>query len=226
MTELPPLEIDPESIRSTADQVLARPAYIEASRPPSLQERALEWIIDMFRDILGALSSVGGRSLAIVIIAVMGAGALYLAIRLVRSGVGGRRGLTDVASHIEIEAGLSSKEWTQHAIAAEDDGRWRDGLRFRHRALVTELTDRGAISAVPGQTAGAIATSIGHTFPEATGAMDQATAMFKDVWYGTAPAGPDLRDRFIRLADTVIDVVTHPTDVIESADQRVPAQLR
>ena len=84
--ELPPSEVSAEEARDTADSVLSGRAYVEAARPPSLQERFFDWIAEVIGDLFNALSSTGGRGVTAWVV-IIGFGLLiaFLLSRLVRN---------------------------------------------------------------------------------------------------------------------------------------------
>ena len=86
MRELPPSEVSAEKARDVADQVLSGRAYVEAARPPSLQERVFDWIADLIGDLFNALTSTGGRGI-IAWLVIIGFGLLiaFLVSRLMRN---------------------------------------------------------------------------------------------------------------------------------------------
>lgn len=217
--EVPPSDISADEARRTADQVLSGRAYLEAARPPSLRERLFDWIGDRIADAFGALSSFGGRGLAAyIIIGLFTLAIVFLLARLVRNM--GPTPLREARRKpsIAIEGDLSPAEWMTEAEAAEAQGNWREGLRCRHRSLVTELMERDAIHTSPGQTAGEIELTVAVTVPAAHAPMSDATDLFKDVWYGGREAGPTERDRFAQLAQNVLSAV-------ESTDTSTIAEI-
>lgn len=209
--DVPISDVDPDQARRTADQVLSGRAYLEAAKPPSLQERFFAWLQDILAEVFGALSSVGGRGvIAWVMTGLFALVIIWLVARLVRNlGPTPLREARREAS-IFVDQDLSVAQWMAEAERAEAAGQWREGLRCRHRALVTELIEREAISAAPGQTAGEIEFNVAVHVPAAEEPMRAATGLFKDVWYGGASAGPEERDRFQKMADTVLAALAMP----------------
>jgi len=205
-TDLPDSEVDPSTARSIADEVLSRQAYLDAARPPSLWERFQTWLIELIAELFRLLTSAGGRGLTgWIIVGVFSVAIIWLVIRLAQSaGPIPKRDPTPDPT-IDVTEGLSPSQWTEAALQAESEGDWRSGLRCRHRALLTELIDREVVAARPGQTAGEVAAEISRAVPAAAAGIDEATGLFKDVWYGGVAAGPDERDRFATLADDVLD---------------------
>lgn len=222
-TDLPESEVDPSTARSIADEVLSRQAYLDAARPPSLWERFQTWMFELISELFALLTSAGGRGLTgWIVVGLFSVAIIWLVVRLAQSaGPVPSRNAKPEAS-IDLTEGLSPSQWLEAAAQAESEGDWRSGLRCRHRALLTELIDRDVVAARPGQTAGEIAVEIGRAIPTAAAGIDDATSLFKDVWYGGVAAGPNERDRFRALADGVLDHTVLDHAVLDHAAS-VPA---
>jgi len=219
--ELPPSEVTVDEATSTADRVLQGRAYLEAARPPSLQERFFDWLGRVFGDLLASLTSVGGRGLAYVIIGIFLVGIAYLLFRLVRDGrLPSKQTESTPDPVIDIERDLTAEEWNRHAGEAERSGDWRNGIRCRHRAMVASLIDQEFVSFRPGQTAGEIEREASRALPAAAGELREATDLFKDVWYGWVDADVDERDTFAALAERVVETAT---ETARSASRDVPS---
>jgi hypothetical protein len=180
---LPPSEHDPAAVRDLADQILAQARY---DRPPeSLPDRILGWIGEQLARAFGALVSGGGGTvLAWLIVAGALGGVVYLLVRH------GRVSLPAWApqdeARVMVELTRSAKEWRAEAVRLEADGRWPEGLRCRHRALVADLVRRGAIPEQPGRTAGEYVRDVARTLPDASVPFAAATELFEAAWYGGA----------------------------------------
>jgi len=204
VTELPAPEVSVDEATATADRVLQGRAYLEAAKPPSLRERFFDWLGELFGDLIAALSSAGGRGMAMVIIGVFALGILFLVYRLLRDGrIPSVRNAEHLAPVIDIERDLTASEWVQHAEEAEAAGDWRNGIRCRHRAMVATLADKELISPRPGQTAGEIAWEASLSLPQACEDIQAATGLFKDVWYGWVDADASSRDAFVEMVHRI-----------------------
>ena len=201
--ELPPLEHDPDEIRRTADEILARPEYAPPSR--SWLERLLEWIARRFDWLFGDGLSVGGSGGSTVLTILLLIGAVVLVAFLVRNwrGPNRRRGDTD-AVEFDIEAQRSAGEWDAAAARAEAAGHWKEGLRCRFGGLVSRLVVAGAVAPVPGRTAGEFRADVRASIPEAAGDFAAAADLFERAWYGDLPTGPEEAARFAAHADRVL----------------------
>jgi hypothetical protein len=150
------------------------------------------------------VSGGGGTVLAWIIIAVVLGGVVYLLVRY------GRVSLPALSEPDEpgvmVELTRSAAEWRAEAARLEDEGRWAEGLRSRHRALVADLVRRGAIPEQPGRTAGEYVRDVAVTLPDATVPLAAATELFEAAWYGGADTGPAEAARFQALDAQVLAV--------------------
>ena len=103
------------------------------------------------------------------------------------------------------DLGLTGDVWLARAVAAEEAGDWREGVRCRYRALVAVLVAAGAVSEEIGRTAGEYRLLVEQTAPEAAEAFAAATATFEEVWYGPVAAGPEQRDALIAAAPAIAE---------------------
>jgi hypothetical protein len=190
----------PDDVRRVADEVLARREF---RRPePSLFDRAQEWVAEQLERVFESLAGGGRGSLVGLVLLVLLVGAVvWLALRLGRTVGGDPRVRMPEAV---VEDVRSAQEWRAEAERAEAEGRWREGVRYRHRALVAELAERGVVEEVPGRTAGEYRRDIAGAAPEVADDVAAATDLFERVWYGDLRAGAAERDRFGALADRVL----------------------
>ena len=214
---LPPPVHDPQEVREAADAILADPRYDVPPEP--LPERILGWFAEQVGKVLGSVVGSGAGTViawAIVIGAV--ALVVYLVVRYGRVGrielPAARRAST------MVELTRSPKEWRADAEALEADGRWREGLRARHRALVAELVGRGVIPDQPGRTAGEYVHDVRRRLAPAAPPMAEATALFEAAWYGDLPTGPAEAARFAELDQTVLSA---RPDAVDDEAPVVPA---
>ena len=217
MFEPPDSQVDPELARRTADEVLAGRAYVDADQPPSIPERALDWIVDVFADALSSLSSPGGRGLFAWLV-ILGFLVIIVAllVRLVRNFERLPASQASVSMNVDVHEGRSSREWLAAAEEAERAGNWRLAVRNRHRALVARLTARGVVSPAPGATAGEILRSASAHSPAVEEPLTHATRLFKDSWYGASEADRSTSERFALYAAEVLAAS-------ESVPERQPA---
>jgi hypothetical protein len=189
---LPPSEHDPASIRDLADQILSQARYDEPAQ--SIPDRILSWLGEQLTKVLDSLVGGGGGTFVAWAILLGAAGAvIYL---LARSGR--ITSLPAAGPEPEVMVGLTrtARQWREEADALERQGRWADGLRCRHRALVADLVRRGVIPDQAGRTAGEYVRDVAARQPDAAPAFAAATEMFEAVWYGGATTGAAEAERF------------------------------
>lgn len=198
---LPPSEHDPGAVRDLADQILAEARY---DRPPeSIPERVMGWLGDQLARAFGALVSGGGGTvLAWIIVAAALGGVVYLLVRHGRIALPALPTPDEPA--VMVELSRSAKEWRAEAERLERDGRWAEGLRCRHRALVAELVRRGVIPEQAGRTAGEYVRDVADRLPDATVSLAAATELFEAAWYGGATTGAAEAARFAELDERIL----------------------
>ena len=200
---LPPSTHDPEQVRGLADEILSAARYRQA--PESIPSKVLGWAFEWMGRLLGALAGGGGGSIIAWLILVGSIGAVvYL---LVRNG----RVTLPVAvprgeAKVMVELTRRPSDWRAEAEALEAQGRWREGLRCRHRAVIGELVRRGAIPDQAGRTAGEYVRDVAVSLPDAAAPLAMATELFEAAWYGGARTGPSEAARFAELDARVLAV--------------------
>lgn len=201
--ELPPSGHDPESVRDIADSILADPRYDQPGE--SLPDRVIDWFGEQIGKVLGSLVGSGtGTVIAWTLVLAAIAVTVLLIVRFGRAGLIPPRQRRE--GRVMVELTRSPAEWRSEAVALESAGRWRDGLRCRHRALIAELVARGAVADLAGRTAREYVSDVERARPPATGALTEATDLFEAAWYGARPTGPSEASRFEDLASEVLGV--------------------
>jgi hypothetical protein len=200
---IPPAAHDPGAVRELADRILAEARY---DRPPeSIPDQIMSWLGDQLAKAFGALVSGGGGTVLawLILLAALG-GVVYLLVRYGRVSIPSLT--TDDEPEAMVELSRSAREWRADADRLEAAGRWAEGLRCRHRALVADLVRRGAIPEQAGRTAGEYVRDVARSLPEATPSLAAATDLFEAAWYGGADTGPDESLRFVELDARVLAV--------------------
>jgi hypothetical protein len=200
---IPPSAHDPGAVRELADRILAEARY---DRPPeSIPDQIMSWLGDQLAKAFGALVSGGGGTVLawLILLAALG-GVVYLLVRYGRVSIPSLT--TDDEPEAMVELSRSAREWRADADRLEAAGRWAEGLRCRHRALVADLVRRGAIPEQAGRTAGEYVRDVARSLPEATPSLAAATDLFEAAWYGGADTGPDESLRFVELDARVLAV--------------------
>jgi hypothetical protein len=197
--DLPAPTRDPDRVRETVREVLARPEF----RPPdrTLLQRAFDWLLEQVGRLLAELGASGAGGivgLAVLVLALLGIG--LLAARF-------SRGLT---SSPEVRAAVPgvprrpATDWRAEAEAHERAGAWRAAVRCRYRALVAELAARGLIDEVPGRTAGEYRGEVRRNLPDAAADFAGATELFELAWYGRGETGAQQASRLRELSGRVL----------------------
>ena len=164
----PPPVHDPEEVKQAADEVLSRAEFGEA--PLTLLERIARWIADLFGD--GSPSSdtttapgSGGSGLLTMVLLLLIVVGLALVIRALLRQPSRRKTDADPEPTIEVTEHLSASAWEREAAAHEADGRWKDVLRCRFRALLEQLVEHRVIDEVPGRTTGELRAEVADRAP-------------------------------------------------------------
>jgi len=195
---------DADDARRTAEQILSGPQYQEPAK--SWWQQALEKVDEWFQRALGALNGSGGSTViawAILIVVVAAAGfVIVLAVRSLRRST---RGADDDA---DVSAPRRSKrearvDWDAEASKLEAEGRWREGMRARYRALVGELSRHQVVDPSTARTTGEHRHEVGVAAPGVAPEFSDAAELFDRAWYGNRPTGPGEAERFGELARRV-----------------------
>ena len=200
--ELPPPRPTAEEVREAAEEVLSRPEFREP--PKSLYDRAMEAINDALERLLSTLLG-GGRSstAAWIALAVVIGVIAFLVVRIVLAA---RRDPASGARFtVATEVRRPAEEWDKDADLHAREGRWRDAVRCRYRALVARLATAGAVDEVPGRTAGEYRDEVRRTRPDMAPPFGEATDLFERAWYGRRATGEDDERRLRELTDRVLE---------------------
>jgi hypothetical protein len=109
---------------------------------------------------------------------------------------------TEGLPELPVEAFLSLAD----RLAAE--GRYAEAIRERLRGIVRELVDAGIIENRPGFTVTELARAASRARPMVRPALDAASGLFSDVWYGQRPAGAEQDARMREYATHVHAALT------------------
>lgn len=194
---LPPPTVDPEQVRRTVDEVLARPEY-RPSRP-SLLDRVWGWVLDQLGRLLDALGAQGGNLVAWAVVLIILAVFVAVAVWFLR----GVRADPDVVDPVTGAIGRTGADWAAEAAGHEHAGRWREALRCRYRGLIAELAVAGLVEEAPGRTTGEYLAELRAGLPGADPGATALTRDFEAVWYGSAPASGQDVQRLRAYADEV-----------------------
>lgn len=203
--DLPPAVHDPAQVRELVGKILSEPRYDRPAK--SIPDRILAWFGEQIGKVLGSLVGGGPGTVVAWLVVV---GVLGLVIFLVlRFGRVGRVVLPpEPMAQVMVELTRTPSEWRADAADLEAAGRWREGLRCRHRAIISDLVRRGAIPDHVGRTAGEYVRDIAKTLPEAAPALAAATELFEAAWYGNITTGRAESERFQAMEAQVLAVRT------------------
>jgi len=194
--DLPAPEHDPDEVRTTAREILARREF----QPPSKStlERIVDWIGRQLDRLFGRLGPGQGGSRALtwlLLLAAVGA-VVWLAYRTVRDRGRWRRPGEEAGADVTVEETPPSSEWRAEADRLEAAGRWKDALRCRYRALVQDLVEAGVVADVAGRTTGEYRNEVATALPDVAPAFSDATELFERAWYGDRATGAAESERF------------------------------
>lgn len=200
MADLPVPTLGADQVRRIADEVLARPEFLEAQ--PTWFQRAQRVVFDFIARVLEAMAGGGRGSIigTLTIIAVVVV-LLYLIVRYTRTVRVDPR-LVDVTG---TSLGRSSADWAADAEACEAAGQWRDAVRCRYRELLAALAAAGLLSEVPGRTSGEYLSAFSDDVPDAAEAFAEATRRFEAAWYSHAATSAADVDAFRDAAARTLD---------------------
>ena len=137
-----------DEARQRADEILARPEF--APPEQTLLQRALDWVDETVRSVLSTLlTGSAGSIIAWVVLGVFIVIVVVVASRVLRT-------VQSVPTHhVEHDARRPVPPSTGRAKPTlEAEGKWKEGLRCRYRALVEALIERDMLRDVPGRTTG------------------------------------------------------------------------
>lgn len=204
---LGPVDQDPQDVRDQACRIVTSNDKVctpATTTPPKTGDGSsfdLSW--------LGALLWV----LLIIGLVVV----LIVIVRAVASGHWKRRAHGDDAdddldevelSAVAIDRSREPVNWRAEAEAHRREGRFRDALRCRYRALVGDLARKGLIDEIPGRTTGEERAQLREVRPGASPPFDAAADLFDDAWYGDVPVAAADDDRFQALEHDVLSSTT------------------
>lgn len=188
----------PETVRRITESVLSRPEFDEAR--PSWWEQVLRIISEVLDRAFSAAGSGGrGSVIGIVILAAVGVLIAFAVLRFGRT-MGRDPG---VALTVEGPVGRSARDWLDDAQRYEQQGRWREALRCRYRALLADLAAQGLVEEVPGRTTGEYLDQVCSEVPAAAEAFTAATRRFERAWYGHDDVTPGHVEEFSVVAHEV-----------------------
>jgi hypothetical protein len=198
---VPTIDIDSDAAHEAAQRELQKPIYPK----PSLTERLIEWINELFYRLASAGSSLPGGWFALSILLILLVIAIVVAIRIARRTMRTNRG-GGYALYGDHELSAAEHRATAEQYAAA--GNWAAAIRHRLRAVARELEDSGVLDAIPGRTATELARDAGKALPSLAAELSRAAGSFNDVTYGEVP-GTESAYRMIADLDDHLRFHTH-----------------
>jgi len=197
VTEVP-VDPDAETARRWAEQELADPIYHQGE---SLLQVVLRWIQERFAEAQNALSTMNGRSAAIVLgsVVIIGVVVTLLVVGPVRRSRRSQRSSVEVF----VDDNRTAAELRRSADTLAAAGRWSEAVLDRFRAILRSLEKRAVVDERPGRTAHEAAVQAAAVLPPCAADLHRASRMFDDVCYGDVEAGRD-DDAWLRQVDDAV----------------------
>lgn len=194
--------VDPDEVRRTAEEILARPEYREPQ--PSMLDRALQAITDFLGRSFAALTGGGaGSVVGLLVTGAVLALALWLLTRALRTSWS-RSSRADAAGVVQ---GTSAPDdpavWDAEADRLVAAGDHRGALRCRYQALVADLVRAGAVDDVVARTPAELRRELAGRQPALDSVLDSVTERFEATWYGGRSVDADALAAFRADVDNV-----------------------
>ena len=197
VTEVP-VDPDAETARRWAEQELADPIY---HRGESLLQVVLRWIQEQLAAAQNALSTMDGRSAALVLgsVVIVGVVVTLLVVGPVRRSRRSQRSSVEVF----VDDNRTAAELRRSADTLAAAGRWSEAVLDRFRAILRSLEKRAVVDERPGRTAHEAAVQAAAVLPPCAADLHRASRMFDDVCYGDVEARRD-DDAWLRQVDDAV----------------------
>jgi hypothetical protein len=204
---LPVQSRGPAQVHAIVAHILAEPQFHPR---PSLWQRFVNWLDSLHLHSPGLQASGPSTPwLSDVVLVVLVGAVVTLVVLAFRRGAFSRlrhpRGTGVVVTE---EGGMMAPEaWLRQAAQLAAEGRYREALRCRYRALVAELAFRGVVAEVPGRTSGDYERLVGAAVPEVATGFSTITRLFERCWYGHEPSDEQAQSTFDEMAAAILDRV-------------------
>jgi hypothetical protein len=182
---LDPGDITRQGAQDEARRELRKAVYHVTD--PSPVQRAFGWLFEhiaRFFDNAVKVAPGGLPSLLVVVVLIV---AVVVALRL---GVGPARLRDALTDRRRGAAVRSAAEYRAEAETLAAQGKYKEAVRARFRAVIRELEERAVLDPRPGRTAGEIAREGGAAVPTIGADLRSAAGAFDEAWYGRRDAGP------------------------------------
>jgi len=203
---LGPVSQNPDEVRDAACRLVATNSVCNPAGPPNTVAPRPTPIS------AGGVSGFLGLLLWVLLIAVVAA-AIWVAVRFFvdrrRSASGLGEDVADpdddaLVGTVIIDRSREPRGWREDAERHRAEGRFRDALRCRYRALVGDLARRGLLDEIPGCTTGEERRQLRVTSPNAVPFFGEAADIFDGAWYGNVSVDASDDDRFRQLDRDVL----------------------
>lgn len=192
-----PVVPDADEAQRWARRELADPIYHERE---SIADAVLRWIMERLAELNDAVSGVDGRAAALVLggLALVAVVVVLLVVGPVR-----RSRARGDSAQVLVDDTRTAAQMRADADRAAADGRWRDAVLDRFRAVLRSLEERAVLDERPGRTAHEAAVDGAAALPAVGDALHTASRLFDDVAYGDVePAAQD--DAWLRELDATV----------------------
>ena len=204
-----PVSQNPDDVRDAACQIVETSRVCNPPAPPSSVPRSSNGGSGG-----GALGGLLGGLLWVLLIAVVIA-IVFVAVRYFSDRRSSTADLGDdedvpdddaLAGTVIIDRSREPRGWRDEADRHRAEGRFRDSIRCRYRALVGDLARRGLLDEIPGRTTGEERGQLRQSAPNAVPFFREAADVFDGAWYGHIAVSVADDDRFQQLDREVLAV--------------------
>lgn len=197
------------AVRASAQRILAERQFHPGL---SIWQRVVNWL-DRWHLSLGGGLALNGSWLGYLVLALLACLAAVVLTLAVRRGFfrslrspAKPDGLT-VSEDAEL---MTAAGWRRQADLLAAEGRYREALRCRYRALVAELAGSGVVEEVPGRTCGDYERLVGAAAPDVSPPFSRLTRVFELCWYGGEPSDAGGQRAFDEEAAAIARKVASP----------------
>ncbi|WP_420112841.1 DUF4129 domain-containing protein [Pseudactinotalea sp.] len=176
----PPLTPDADEARDWAERELAKAIYNDA---PSLWDRFLRWLSDLWERLMDSNSTLGPVLMPLIVLLVI---AVIVGIALLIGGPIRRRRLRAQQGSVEVldDDDRTSAMLRSAADAAAAAGDYALAVLERYRAIVRSLDERAVLEDRRGRTAHEAAVAAGARLAPCAADLRRAAEVFDGVCYG------------------------------------------
>ncbi len=200
LQRIPAPQHDPDDVDRTIDRILARQEFL----PPERTWLRRQWdrLVDWLRSLLESSNDApapdlptepaqgggAGSLVAILLLALVVALAVWVIVRIVRDRTPRADGGDDDSISIEIDEYRTAADWRSRAARLEGAGQSKEAVRAWLRWGIATLVDREVLEDVPGRTTGEYRRFVAERHPHLQSRFDRATMLFDEIWYADRDA--------------------------------------